>query len=373
MLYLYTGTPGSSKTLNVIKFVDNDSAFKNRPIYYHRITDLTLPWTQLSADEIRDWQSLPDGSVVIVDEAQYLFPQRGPRHLVPPFLEALTEHRHRGFDFIFMTQHPKLIDTALRRLIGRHIHLERQFGLQSAKSIAWEKCVDDPEDYHKRRQAVISRVPFDKKYFGVYKSAEVHTHKKRVPAKIWILLLVMLLTATGVYAAISGFMDRADSTESATESLPANPGLLDAVSLIDDQSPGDQAYTDQFTPRLPDVPWSAPVYDDITKPQTFPRPQCYHVRSGSREGQCHCFTQQATKLTISHDACLNYVYSRYFDHTVAEDRNPEPIDSRAQRSAAAPVARATPRAVHIAHRPQQRMEVAHPRSYSTGAVTREVQ
>src|SRR5690606_36636087 len=90
------------------------------------------------------------------------------------------------YDLIFITQNPMLLDAGFRHFVGRHIHIERVFGMQSAKWMTWEKCVSDVDDHFKRKEAVVKWVPFVKKYYGLYKSAEVHTHKRKLPLKVFI-------------------------------------------------------------------------------------------------------------------------------------------------------------------------------------------
>ena len=58
MIYLFTGAPGSSKTLNVIKTISEDSTFKGRDVYYHRIKELKLPWISLDENEVKEWDTL---------------------------------------------------------------------------------------------------------------------------------------------------------------------------------------------------------------------------------------------------------------------------------------------------------------------------
>ena len=60
MLYLFTGSPGSSKTINIIKLICENEQFKNRPVYYYNVKEVTLkykdeegiehPWHELTID-----------------------------------------------------------------------------------------------------------------------------------------------------------------------------------------------------------------------------------------------------------------------------------------------------------------------------------
>ena len=323
MIYLFTGVPGSSKTLNVLKMVNEDPTFKGREIYYHRIKELKLPWIELSADEVMEWDTLPHGAVLVVDEAQYLMPTRDSRKPMPDWIVKMSEHRHKGYDLIFITQNPMLLDAGFRRFVGKHIHIERVFGMQSAKWMTWEKCVSDIEDHFKRKEAVVKRVPFDKKYYDLYKSAEVHTHKRKLPLKVFIPFIFLAV----VIGLVIHFLNRWDDRNSADlvdGSAPSHqsgsasllPSLGAGTLTNSSKAMTAQEYTQALTPRLPDVPWSAPIYDAVTAPKSFPRPQC--IRNNVT-GVCKCFSQQATPITISQTACYNYVENGYFDHTKPDD------------------------------------------------------
>lgn len=323
MIYLFTGVPGSSKTLNVLKMVNEDPTFKGREIYYHRIKELKLPWIELTADEVMEWDTLPDGAVLVVDEAQYLIPTRDSRKPMPDWITKMSEHRHKGYDLIFITQNPMLLDAGFRRFVGRHIHIERVFGMQSAKWLSWERCVSDVDDYFKRKEAVVKRVHFDKKYYGLYKSAEVHTHRRKIPFKVFLPFVFLILVVGIVIHFVSSWGDRSplvDVSKSADiPVLGAGGSLLPNLNLGSGNKPKSitaQDYVAALTPRLPDVPWSAPIYDAITAPKSFPRPQC--IRNNVT-GVCKCFSQQATPITISQTACYNYVENGYFDHTKPDD------------------------------------------------------
>lgn len=320
MIYLVTGVPGAGKTLNTIKWVNEDSQFKGRDVYYHRIKELTLPWSELTQDQVHDWESLPDGSVIVVDEAQYAFAKSNSRGEAPDYIRNLTEHRHRGFDFILITQHPSLIHVDLRRLINSHDHYHRSAGLPITKKYSWEKFVTDPTNRTDQGEASVTRVRFDKSYFGCYKSAEVHTAKPRIPLKVYTSLAMMI----GVFVLGIMFYSKKSSEYQELKDVtdvvsPVESG--DEVDFLSGQSPGDsddeylskQEWAELYTPRFSDVPWSAPVYDEVIEVKSVPRPQCMLWETGPDVGDCTCYTQQATKLNISYDSCVNYVRHGYFD------------------------------------------------------------
>lgn len=350
MIYLFTGIPGSSKTLNVIKFVSEDKTFAGRTIYYHRIKELKLPWIELTADEVVEWDTLPEGSVLIVDEAQYLMPVRDPRKSMPDWVLKMSEHRHKGYDLIFITQSPMLLDAGFRRFVGRHIHIERHFGLESAKWMQWEKCVSEVDDHFKRKEAVTKRVRFDKKYYGVYKSAEVHTHKRKIPFKVFVPIIGLVVLIGLIWNFVSSFGERmSPEISQVLETHPVAAALTNPAetfqtfnSVSDKGVPlTPEAYIARFKPRIPDVPYSAPVYDQITVAKSFPRPQCIRFNATYDEpAVCKCFTQQATPLDISEAACNRYVKGGWFNHT-----KPDREETSGSGAQASTLEQAQPRAL----------------------------
>lgn len=321
MIHLITGIPGSSKTLNALAYIDSNPDFSQRPKYYIRIKELTLGWTELTEAEVKNWEALPDGSIIVIDEAQYIFPTRDPKKPLPDFILALSEHRHRGFDFFIITQSPMLLDAGLRRFVGKHWHFERVFGMQSAKRFEWEKCQSDVDDHFVRKAAVTTRVPFNKKYYGCYKSAEIHTVKRKIPMKVFIpFILLALVIGGGWYH----FHDRFDaptvvqSTPEKSSNTSIDPlGFSSFSDSKRDHVVTTEQYINERMPRVADIPSSAPIYDELIKPVSFPRLQCLRRE---RTGHCQCYTQQATKIDVSASVCNSVVDNGYFDPTI-NDRN----------------------------------------------------
>ena len=309
---LVTGVPGSSKTLNTIREIDKEWGESGRPIFYFGIKELILPWTELTIDQVNAWWDLPTGSVIVLDEVQQVWPGRPNNRPVPEAVQRLDTHRHGGYDFYVITQRYTMVDHHLRGFVGRHLHFERQFGFEGAKRSEWQKCVD-PEDFNVKDEALTTRVKFDKKYYGVYHSAEVHTVKKRIPAKVYgILGLIGLVGLLGwsVLGTAREYGDPADQ-------LVNDDSPIRIIPNQEEWRPGNQVnYSEQWTPRVPDVPHSAPAFDQVTEVKTFPRPQCmYHHRTD----RCKCFTQQATPLDISRATCMNYVHNGWFNPYLDEE------------------------------------------------------
>lgn len=325
MIYLFTGINGASKTLNAIKFVSEDESFKDRPVFYFNIDSLQLPWTELTLDEVCKWWELPAGSVIFVDECYKIFPTRKAGAPVPEHIQRLAEHRKDGYDFIFVCQKVVgQVDAFARGLVGRHVHLERIFNSNRIRWYEWQKCVDDVNDYHQRKEAIKKTVQIDKAYFSAYKSAQIHTMKANVP---WLRIAgvaALFLFVCGLFGSFAYRMSKRviadESASSADVSAPSGLGLLpfaNSGSKVSAPATLEQ-YLAAHKPRIEGFPHTAPVYDELTKPKTYPRLNCVMWITGPQMGDCVCYTQQATKAAVPVNVCANIVKNGYFDHAREE-------------------------------------------------------
>ena len=316
MIYLFTGVTGHGKTLGAIQFTaETLNPNNDRQVFYHNIKDLTFDWTQI--DDPKTWEQYPDNSIFFFDEAQENFPQRDHRKSVPDYISALEKHRHRGIDFVLVTQHPKFLDVHVRRLVFGHYHLERKFGFNVSTKYQWDKCIDEPEkDYHARQKAQVSPWKYPKKYFGTYKSATLHTAKKKIPKKFYWLIVLVPMVIIPIYSLSNSLLSKQSPQSQQQESSSFLTLPQHAQTQPQPQTMSVSNYIDQFQPRIPDMPMTAPFYDEVYKAKTFPRPNC--ITNESRE-RCTCYSQQATKMNISHYTCLKIVDNGLFDPTIEEN------------------------------------------------------
>lgn len=210
MITLQTGVNGSGKTLYLVAYLVQLFARwakypeEVRPVYVFGVHGLNLPVLQVPyrVETIRArigeqsydrlvplWDDMPEGSLVIFDEAQKPFPTRSAQSAPPEHILWFTEHRRLGFDFVMMTQHPKFLDPTIRALVGRHLHFRRIFGGNRSIIYEWDCCSDSISNY---KSAVKTYFPFPKKYYEYYKSAEIHT-KQSFKKPLWLLIPVISL------------------------------------------------------------------------------------------------------------------------------------------------------------------------------------
>lgn len=345
MITLITGVPGSGKTLRALAEVKAQSEKDSRPVYYAGINELALSWLEIDPTK---WFEAESGAIIVIDECQTVFRPRGNAAAVPEAVARLETHRHAGHDLFLITQHPMLIDPNIRRLVGRHLHVSRRFGLSRATILEFPSCKDQP--LSKMADARRHEWAFPKEAYSWYKSAEVHTHKISLPPKIIILFLIPV-----VLAGIGWFMynrwEQKISPSKVDQKLSPDDPLLRILneerrktgqpiySPAPDQSSERQSAAKvrtvaDYQPRVQGLPHTAPVYDELTKPTRVPLPAaCVDIR-----GTCKCYTQQGTILAVHKELCLDIVTKGYFvDFDDGQKRRSEPMPASQQQSSAVPV------------------------------------
>lgn len=317
MIILMTGVPGASKTINTIKFINEDDQFKGRPVFYHNIREVKKTnekgveilhgdWTELDNERALKWYELPKGSVVVFDECQDLFPVNTSRRGAPDeSLSMFAKHRHAGIDVFLITQESRNIDSFVRRLVNLHRHHSRHFGTHKLKIHEWQnRCSENVHDYHEKLESKTIQSSIDKKYFGVYHSAEVHTQKARLPiGKLALVFLPLFIIPLLVY-----FAWDAVRTNEATGQVVYG----DESSTADVQPViAGFALMSDYKPRIDGMPWTAPVYDEVREVKQYPWPNCV-IREST--GDCNCYSQQATKMSVDQHTCTNIVRNGIFDN-----------------------------------------------------------
>lgn len=192
MLYLLTALPGSGKSQYAIErfIVDELKANPQRQIYSN-IKGLRVDAIQamcggpVVGPAPDDWRTLPDGSMVIYDEAQsrHLFPATGKPGLPEDSrISDLDTHRHRGFDIVLITQDPALVHHWARKFVGRHVHLVRPSGAEMMTVFEWGEARSNPQDHFAKLEADSHIRRMNPEIWKLYDSATVHTHKFQMPA-----------------------------------------------------------------------------------------------------------------------------------------------------------------------------------------------
>lgn len=323
-IYLTTGANGAGKTLNTLKWVRDRQVKESRPVYYNGRFEMTADFGWQVID-FKDWQTLPDGAIVLVDECHNDLPLRPPSSTPPEHVRMLAEHRRRGFDFYLISQHPQNIDSFVRRLIGSpgwHRHLKRPFGGDLVSVLEWAAVNPNCEKNGAGKDAKVSMVGFPKEVYDWYKSASLHTGKKSIPKQVYVLGLLALLLPLLVFAVVQVLRPKSvvsPGPDRVMASAPVVPGAAGAGGRAEKQPMTAEEYAASFVPRVAGFPQSAPRYDDLAKAAQVPKPAaCIHgVRRGESKESCSCWTQQATLVVMDEGLCVQIAAGGWFDDTVA--------------------------------------------------------
>lgn len=234
MPQIITGTPGAGKTLLAV--ADIYAAVQAGRLVYSNIDGLNVPGVLPLPDT--GWTSCKDGSLVVIDEAQQIFPHDRNRESKLPDSEihAMELHRHRGIDITLLTQHPQLLHQNIVRLCTKHRHLVRLLGTHNVRLYS----MDTPSERLSKsdlRAALVAPWRHPKHVYGLYRSAQLHPPRQPFPR---ILLGAMLLVpALGAFAfyGVTNFL----ITDEPQASIPQKTELRVA------QIPPPPSYLDQIT------------------------------------------------------------------------------------------------------------------------------
>jgi zona occludens toxin len=329
MITLITGVPGSGKTLmavsDLVKKVDKEWA--GRKIFIHGIPDLTIPTEPIpdghSIQDMHVWLKWPEnnGSIVVIDEAQNIFPPRSAGSKTPEIVEWLHVHRHSGVDIILITQMPGRIDKQVRDLVGAHYHIHKT-PLGVRMRYFWDYCENNPKSGMKNARPEVYK--FDKNAFGLYKSAEIHTKVKTPKSRVlWVIplaLVVFGITSYMGYSLLSGFgsSEKADSENSSVSSFVDVPSddlkkTVKDKSVVAGQEMGGRIAPSQnknlteemLKPKIEGMVESKPLYDQIRQVKQLEYPVA--CISGGKTG-CSCYSSQGTVIKeIDKKTCNDYV------------------------------------------------------------------
>ena len=334
-IVLITGTPGAGKTAHMVHMLVTDPMFKDaegkpRKIFTN-IKELNIPGMptidvssiaseqaestdeKLSFHDIYQWIKQPEnhGSVVIIDEVQDVWPARSSGSKVPPNVAWLNTHRHLGVDIFVLTQNPKNIDVNLRGLVNKHLHVAKnKLGMRTL--LEWKYCANNPLTQAKDAFAKVHKL--DKKIFGYYKSAEVHTENKtKVTKWVFVLPVVLLIMPVALYFSYSLLKNMASKDKVVEASAASAPAATDGDmgQQLGTNSNMTQpqntlgAKPEDFVPRMAERPETKPLYDGQRQVQAMEWPVGCIINT---KKVCTCYSEQGTKIReIPQKLCESYV------------------------------------------------------------------
>jgi hypothetical protein len=378
----FTGLPGNGKTALMVEDLIEQSKKGERPIFAAGIDGLApglatvlpdpvkwnavKPGERCTCHDTEDSQAcdahvVPNGALIYVDEAWKWFGhlhnathQKTPEHVL-----QLAEHRHRGIDFKWTFQQPNQIYPFARGLMAEHHHVVRRFGTKFIDVFTWSELNEDVKSAAKREAAQRKTRMLPSHVFDQYKSAEVHTIKRRIPLKVLALPLIAVVAVVLAFLAVDALRPEnmtaslgVKSEQSQPNSKSGEPGDAPAGGDSDAKPPRYKnafEYAQAHLPRLGMMPWTAPIYDErgVTAD-----PQLYCM--SSREGQvddgewkgytCTCLTEQGTAYQLSAGECRNM--ARYGPpHNPYKERREDQVEHASPVVASPGLVASTPGAV----------------------------
>lgn len=315
MMYLITGQPGNGKTLRALH-VMREEYERNKQAHQEGKEELrrfftniagatteenpaAFPWVEKLPDH-NDWTKLPDASYVVYDEAHSdgntpglerygaLFPSTGkPGESSDMRIRAMSTHRHRGFDLVFITQYPSKIHHQLRTLVGSHTHMNRGMGLQAAGVVQWPRVQVDPYDEQARDKAEEEIWSYPKDLYGKYKSATLHTasHKFKIPKKVVAGISKLVVTLLVLWALWHFLVPKGGPEEKPEEGGPQRE-----ASLLAPAAPSPDSST-SLTPGT----------QQFASINTEPTPAIAGCVSSDRG--CRCFNTDGYQIDMSRYSC----------------------------------------------------------------------
>lgn len=327
-LYLSTGANGTGKTLFTLADVRALQVATNRPVFFKGFTAkqplLDFGWIE---HDMKDWQSLPDGSICVWDECQDEITSLTADKATDYERKILSEHRKRGFDFFFLTQHPMNMGAFIRRAVatpGWHRHFKASTIALNSNELKWSAVNTQPEKPNSGASGTVTSRTHPKEVYAWYESTVGDTATRSIPKRVWVAIGAVILAAAMIYGAVWWFKksfnldDSAKDKPKAVATAPASAATTPAKSSADEKRSMTAAeYAASFTPRIAGLEFTASRYDAFNVPKTAPRPAaCLDgTKRGAKGRTCKCWSQQATILQVPEQLCRQIVAGGYFDDT----------------------------------------------------------
>ena len=199
MIRLYTGRPGTGKTLKAVSDLvaaieasEKETDVSKKRNFYSDINGLKIDGVLPSPD---DWRETPEGSTIIYDEAQlrevFAANRGASKHQL---VRDLTIHRHGNRDIWFITQMPRLLHNDVLDVTNEHIHLVRPYGANLASCYFWRQVEKTPDGRTAKERAENNYIfNYRKDLYKFYNSAVEHTTKLKLPKKLFIMVAALIV------------------------------------------------------------------------------------------------------------------------------------------------------------------------------------
>ncbi len=209
----FVGYPGSGKTYSMVEIACK--ALASGWNVWANFTIIPLPeWTGefYRYRDIEELIVVPDGTVVLLDEAQNMFNARTWQDFPAGFLYRLSQVRKDGIEFYYSSQHEEYVDVTLRRVTENFYHCNAVFGRLFVRSLYGAYELRRVKERPRQRRLKVVRRSVAERY---------DTKEKVAVRRSWLLKVLEL--ADDPFIEIPGGMRMGDLmalAKSARASLP---------------------------------------------------------------------------------------------------------------------------------------------------------
>lgn len=301
---LISGALGTGKTALAVKLLTEHSYYPDNAVVlgvrewngggaYYQLKSMQ----DASANQkmIQEIGVLP-GTVYLVDEAKKIWPSRIAGKPVPEFIDShLAESRSIAQDWIITCQAPTQIDVALRRLVGRHIHLEKTpLGIKYSESGQIVEDLKFGRDESRKYSFPVESLKLYKSDDGV---SDLQKKGLKLPKRLVFLvgLIVCLAGTIYYYAGQSKMLASAVGTETAkSDSVEKEGGFMATAQAA--TAPGqtkqpDKALSLKEAPDIYHYLPKDPAFPEIAKAPRIPK-SCFSSQSQG----CVCYDQYTNRI-----------------------------------------------------------------------------
>lgn len=281
-----------------------------------------------------DWRTCPDGSIFAIDEVQLVPPYNDNKNKNDDIVQELTIHRHRGFDFWFITQSATYLHPTIRELISCHFHITRPYW-RTPKVYQYGSLRQYPNTLINKLNCE-SKFTFKPKdsIFKLYKSTSIDTSKERTPAGLYRFAAFIVLALCVFFYGLSGgsgFLGhffgsdekkmevKQQTSTSQTSNVPtSDPNFktnfdpnTECRKAINVEKPECLKWFDTFKT---DKQENATVSYDPQQPYLTQSNLTYNVTSkplfsgcAKFNGKYYAYSQQGTRLDVSSEDCKRLI------------------------------------------------------------------
>jgi len=187
------------------------------------------------------WLWCKPGDLIVIDEAQFIAPRAALGRKPPFWIQCLEIHRHYGVDFLIITQHPGLIDSTIKHLVGLHRHVRSVMGSPVCMVYVWDHA-SNPERYQLANKTTFVRRA---KHYRLFHSSVAHV---KPPTSGRSILVVLPLLLVGIYFGVAKLKHRftapVPAAQASTLSAPAGSASAPLVSAQPGQTQRPTGWVD---------------------------------------------------------------------------------------------------------------------------------